>query len=691
MGSGIRDKYNVAINGKGYILNGVPGSPGYSRAVIASQIDRLSISDIAYSDFASTGIFFSTQTDWSGGIKKERLWKDDAKFYYSTNIDAYSAQGTLKLEKEVVLSNDFNYDLVVGGTHVIGGTTYECVITKKNAAVPRVYLNSGAGWSEVAGSVFGNSNQNSDEIEHKGNLWIAASGSNTTAERIQYYTGSAWTNVSAAANTAFSGTVSEANCFEQDGPTLYVAVNDGTYASILSTVDNGANFIEELALTTSGQIVSMRLFMGKLYYLLRKGSIVFFRVFDPSDNSDASIPAGTFYNISINSYGMRDLLKVFQGSLIITMPISNGTGSIYAFDGTNLSIIYQQDPVKTAIGENAWGYLANGATDHDNKLYWGNLIYDGTAFFNFKKTVGDGTDLLIPLYVSSADVLRYIDTADKSKLLVDASTYKGTIGSNFLVMSEMSPVTKIDKLLVGVGLFFKEFAASEYIRIDYSIDNQKTWVTLTTLGPSTTGDRKDIYISTSSTSAVLFNKIWFRVHMSGSATSPELYDLILMYKPIPDYKNRWILRLKMSDDFKLLNNQIEQRRANDLLEEFWTMKQLKKSVLFEDLDYRECSLVSAMTSSSTSALVDSTKRFPRNGRIRVVSAGIAEEMIYTSTTPKKLLGISRAQRGTQARSHAANQIIKNDYNVYIDDVNTHITFTDKEKSEGVIQVSLFEV
>ena len=89
MSTGVKDKYNIAINSKGYMLRGAPGQVAYAKSVVPSQIDRLAVSDLAYSDFAGQGLFYLAQTDWNAGIKSERMWRDDAKFYYSTNMKCH--------------------------------------------------------------------------------------------------------------------------------------------------------------------------------------------------------------------------------------------------------------------------------------------------------------------------------------------------------------------------------------------------------------------------------------------------------------------------------------------------------------------------------------------------------------------------------------------------------------------------
>ncbi len=98
--TGVRDKYHIAVNSKGYMLRGAPDRPAYQKSIVPSQIDRLAISDLAYSDFSGQGLFYLAQTDWSAGVKSEKTWRDDAKYWYSTNIDTYSEQGCIQLENK---------------------------------------------------------------------------------------------------------------------------------------------------------------------------------------------------------------------------------------------------------------------------------------------------------------------------------------------------------------------------------------------------------------------------------------------------------------------------------------------------------------------------------------------------------------------------------------------------------------
>ena len=279
----------------------------------------------------------------------------------------------------------------------------------------------------------------------------------------------------------------------------------------------------------------------------------------------------------------------------------------------------------------AEGYNYKGGVEKEGKLYFGNLVYDGETLFNFKKGSGDSnTEHLLPVYTNLAGNLRYRFDNHLTELFEDTTTYKPTLAQNYLIFSEMSPISAIDKLLDKATILYKKMAANEQIRIEYSLDNMATWVVLgtQTYASGDTSTKNDF----NAISNVSFTKIFWKISMKGSATSPEVYDFIMAHRPMPYYKNQWALRVECSDGVKLLNGQSEERSGADLLSELWNEKIVKQKITFEDVDYVECTLLTAMSATQTSASVNSTKRFPRKGRIRAVSGSIAEEMYYTSAT-----------------------------------------------------------
>lgn len=697
MSSGVRDIYNVAINGKGYILRGSPNSPSYSRSVVRTEIDRLAISDLQYSDFSGAGIFYIAQTDWSGGIKNEKVWRDDAKFYYSTNIDAYSEPGSFKLELNVTTQADFTEVLVCGGSFEVNSSRAQYVGTEDSSAdIPRVYTVDDAGnTNTIAGTTFGTAkNIVSQLLDHKNQLYAsnvgAVSGASANFWTAARYNGTSWFDMTSTIVSAITGSnFSSARCSEKIGSTLYICGDHTNAVFIVSTDDDGGSFTQEVYLQTQSKIVCCKQYNGKLYYLLVSSNFAQLRVFDPATSADSEVSGATFFGHSIGTfYGKENLLRVFLGKLILTIP----NEKVYSFDGSTLSLIFDRDDAKNSIGAVASVNLERGCIEVDSRLVWGNLIYDGEAFFNHKKDASDDTtNYLLPLYTNSDGKPKYISEDDESILLKNSTNYKTSLANSYLVFSEMSQISKIDKLLHSITLIFDPFNnAQEGIQVQYSIDDMATWTTLPTLSSSTEGSGtiREIFIPNN----ILYNKIWVKVHLqTGDTTTPVVHDVVVAYKPMPDYKNVWKMRLEMSDSFKLLDKSPEARTSYDLMSELWKEKINKRKVLFEDVDYFETTLTQALPSAAVSANVDSTRLFPKQGRIRIVSAGVAEEMTYTSANINTLFGITRAQRGTKARTYPSGTVVKNDFDVVIDDVRATLNFTDENKTEGIAEVILIEL
>lgn len=696
MATGVRDKYHVAINGRGYMLRGAPESPAYSRGIIPSQIERMTISDIAYSDFAGQGLFYVAQTDWSAGIKNESVWRDDAKFWYSTNIDTFSEHGAIKLLNEISIEETFTENVICGAELTVAGSTNEYVGTQDGTSdYPVVYKRTAGSWADISGAEFNTSANALNRLySHKDTLWALTVGGGN-ASVINSYNGSAWTDHSAAIITAITGTTLESSrCCAEVGETLYVGYDDNgaAEAGIVKTADNGTSWTEVIYKKTKGTLIDMIDFEENIYYLIwHNGEKAELRKYDIGDSAD--ILVYTFYGIGTLSavYGLGGrLLHVLNNKLIITIPDKE----VWEFDGTDLARIYNRDDIKNGIGSLAVGNLTKGGIIVDSKIWWGNLMYDGEYFFNTYNSATDTTYVAFPLYFLSATLKKkFIDNEYPTKVYDEKTTYKNAANKNYLILNEISLIPAIDKLLNSVTLIFNELNANESIKIQYSIDNRSTWVTI---GSVTTAEGSNIKRVFNIPGSVIFNKIWFKIFLNtttgagSGTTTPVLKDLIMSFLPMPDYKSQWKLMLNFSDGVKLLNKQREEYEGNELNAKLWNEKLTKQKVIFEDIDYIECSLVSGMTSAQTSALVDSAKRFPRQGRIRAVSGNVAEEMYYTSAQSNKILGITRGARGTKERAYSAAQQLDNGYYIHIEDIKTNINFTDEKKTESIAQVLLIE-
>jgi hypothetical protein len=107
-----KDKYHVALDGIGFLLQGAPDRPAYLSRNAPVYGTRFASGDRDYNDLSQWWYFI--QTDWSGGFKDSHSWEDDAKFYYSANIDAFSKVGALRLMRVPTSVNDFSESIRCG-------------------------------------------------------------------------------------------------------------------------------------------------------------------------------------------------------------------------------------------------------------------------------------------------------------------------------------------------------------------------------------------------------------------------------------------------------------------------------------------------------------------------------------------------------------------------------------------------
>ena len=671
------------------MLRGAPESPAYSRSIIPSQIERTTISDIAYSDFAGQGLFYIAQTDWSGGIKNEKKWRDDAQFYYSVNIDAYSKLGSFQLEKTLTSAYNFSEDVNRGVYGTVGGNNRYYLGTDDDAGGKPVVYESTAGtatWSNISNAQM-TTNQNAiTELKiFSDTLWVGSAGAGNT-NVVLAYDGSAWTDHSAAIIAVLTASsIKSCRSIAQVGQDIYCGVADYLNDWCAIVKYNGSAWSKIAEWQDDNTIRGMINYNSNIYYLKNNE----LRKYDIANSTDITIH--DFLGASIaNNWKEGDYLHILNGKLVITVPWSNDQEEIWEYDGSTLSRVFQQKEEKAALALEKKADVYYGGILHLNKIYWHNLVYDGENFYNYIMDNNDASGRYwLPILSNGSSRLYGKNLLNETNIYYTSTSYKAGSDKNYIVFSEIEIITGIDKLFHALTIVFDKFDTGESIKIQYSIDNRENWTTIGTATVASEGtNTKRVFFIPGN---VIFNKIWFKVFLNGDGTStPKLNDLIMAYKPMPDYKNQWRLMLNFSDGVKLLNRQQEEYKGNELNAKLWNEKLTKQKVIFEDVDYIECDLVSAMTAAHTSALVDSAKRFPRQGRIRAVSGNVAEEMYYTSAQSNKILGITRGARGTKARAYSAAQQLDNGYYVYIEDIKTNINFTDERKTESIAQVLLIE-
>src|SRR5436190_13651577 len=113
MPSGVRSRYNVAINGKGFMLRGSPQSPSYSKQVAPTLLNQLGSGDLSYNELNGAGWSYFAQTDWSGGFQRLK-WKDDGSFKDGQGIDTINQFGNVRLQY------NFTSAVSISGSHGYG-------------------------------------------------------------------------------------------------------------------------------------------------------------------------------------------------------------------------------------------------------------------------------------------------------------------------------------------------------------------------------------------------------------------------------------------------------------------------------------------------------------------------------------------------------------------------------------------
>jgi hypothetical protein len=126
--------YHVALNGTGLLLEGAPGRLSYTVEQAPLYGTRFASGDRSYNDLAQW--WYLIQTDWSGGIKETVSWEDDAKYYFSSNIDAQTRVGSIKLALAPASVHTFTENILCGQAVRNANTTTVYPATPRSSPQP---------------------------------------------------------------------------------------------------------------------------------------------------------------------------------------------------------------------------------------------------------------------------------------------------------------------------------------------------------------------------------------------------------------------------------------------------------------------------------------------------------------------------------------------------------------------------
>jgi len=669
-----KSKFHVALDGQGLILQGAPDRPGYVQDQAPLYGNRFASGDRDIDDL--TFWWYWSQTDWSGGIKEEGDWADDAKFATSKNIDAFSTVGKISiLVKPTVQTTSLtNTNRVNVG--VFGNVGNAAAQAARFYIATRATTVDGSNGAKVWHSTDGDSwtqLMHFVNVDTCRDLFFGQDGSNNRYlfavfnKGTQKYDGSTVTDISANAGSNFFGCgVSHA------GAAFIVSGILSSFPTMKKSTDAFATAGSSFLTFQYGENVrNMASFNGNIYYLLeRGGGITELRKVDGATASTDTLVL-TFVGLtpSVDTDRLNTALRVVGNQLLIF------------FDDGSVWSVTTSDIV-TRIYKDLNDYFAfYNTTVKSNRALAGNIVVENNSgafsIFNDRRNADDAGQFL-PIATNGTTTLYISSSGNLDKVYRDAAgTYytSGTLNTN-----EFANISGIDKLFNAITLVFKALASGQSIKVEYSTDGGTTFTEVGGTGNGTASFTDDGAITSKVFkfgSNVVSKKILLRFTLAGGGTNtPELHDFSLQYVPIPIYSKQWRLSVNCADEVKRLDGRLVETTARELkarLEVAWATKALLD---FQDLDYATTLLNGALTSSATTITVDSTVDFPEQGRLKIGD----EEVFYTGKTPTTFTGVTRAVRGTMAAAHLNNAVVNNAYKVLVTDLSVRAPILLEDKN-----------
>ena len=660
MATGVRTRYHVAINNKGFMLRGAPTTPRYIKEPAPSLVNQLGVGDLSYNQLNGSGWSYFTQTDWSGGFQRLK-WKDDASFKDGQAIDVLSKYG------EITLQNAFTSALSISGSHKYGSSNVHdgnLILGSIKAGAAKVWKVTSAHSLSTLSAMLGISAANSMS-RFKTDTLIGLTRTSGTAKTLVKYNGS-----------VISG-------FRSTNPIVRSVKGIGirAYISEFETATSG----DRLSYTTTLSAFTSAYFAGKNrkitiveelnsapYFFIEDGQRVEFYRWD--EYAERAYPIYAWGNLT--SYGVTHYL-----SYLLITGTSNGKRVAFAFNGALLKSVFDDQLLDTSYDfSKPFVFKDNLQTQGAqwDGQFWSPGLYGKYANVQYTPFTNFANRAEAFAITGSLMKLAYSDT---TKYSVSGNVVSSEFGSN---------IGGVDKLVNSVNVNMKALATGQTLEVYRSTDGGASFTTIGKASFAQDGavTKKILYFPSG-----FVTKLWnYKAQLVGPGTStPTLQDITFEYRPTPDLKKRWQLGLDAGDDVLLLNRQREQRDGKALISDLWLERDAKRTVVFEDVDGFSVSLISAMAAAGTSALVNNVRFMPPKGRIRALVSGRVEEMTYTSANGNQIKGITRGLKGTLARAYTTAHTLDNFYTVLVSDVREQVNDTDQNTTESVGQVTLLEV
>lgn len=661
MSTGVRDRYNLAIDSKGFMLRGSPSQPRYLKERAPSQINQLGVGDLNYNSLNGSGWSYWTQTDWSGGFQKIKF-KDDGSFKDGQAIDVIKKYG------EATLQYGWTSAVLISGSHSFGAHQVhnnELILGTIKAGAAKILRVSASNTLATLSAMAGISAVNGMD-RFKNDTIIGLTRTSGSLKTLVKYNGSVISGFRSANPIVRS--------VHSIGIRLYtgekVASLSGDvlyYSTDLSTFTSAYQAGKNRNIYKIGDVAG-----SPYFFVVEQNRVEMFRW---DEFAERAYPIYTWENLT--NWG----IKKYISYMVITGK-SNNKFVAYVFNGARLQEIFD-DQLQDST------YDFSKPFEFEGNLQTKGASWDGEFWFpgiygqfnaNNKYTPFENFNNKAYGYFTSGTHMR-VGYRDTTKYNISGHIISSEFGAN---------IGGVDKLVNSVDINTQALATGQTLEVFRSVDGGSNFnsVGIASFAQDGATKKKSLYFPSG-----FVTKLWnYKAVLVGPSTStPTLKDITFQYRPTPDLKKRWSLSIDAGDSVKLLNGQDEQRDGKDLIQDLWLQMEAKKTVIYEDVDSYEVSIVSAMTSGATSARVNNTSQMPPRGRMRVRKSNQNEEMTYTSADGGRIRGITRAQKGTLARAYTSADKVDNFYNVYVTDVKEQLNNTDQNKTESIAQVVLLEV
>lgn len=666
-----RQLYSVSINGQGYILSGAPERPARQMenapplGVQPTQIDL---------EFKDSSVFLPwAQTDWSGGFQSEK-WEDKANFKKGTGLEYIAKYG------EITLLNDKSATLKDFGSGFTFGAALEydrdsvgllIGITKSAGASELWKMDTSDVFTQITGGTWANVDAVHDMDELLGKAYIGLTVS--SGSPLKTYDGSAVADITLTGALSSSTIVRMAKRIEER---LYIGGYTGTAAdgdALMYSDDGGSTWTTIITKTGKNREISQGVDnLGTLYFLIKDGS-------------------------RTELWWCNDTIitQIYRWENLTNPKIGAWLGKVYVEGKENGKLMrfeWNGAVLRTVFEEKIDGLDLDTSPMivYKNNLHSYGLVYDG--LFHFPSWVFKyDSNKIYPFAVfggASAQVPYFYGLDGTSLKITKLNTSAYLTTGNIITGIFNAKKTAVTKLWHSITLSFKELATGQTIKAEYSVDDEGNWTTIGTISPTAGETEKTLDFPNNTTS----KRIQIRLTLTGGGTNtPTLYDFIVRFLPLPDDRFRWALVLNCNDELMLLDGKTKEVKRGDELRNLLRIAQIKNQIVeLQDIDFAETAIndASGITATATTITVDSTNKFPEQGRIKIEQ----EEILYTGKTATTFTGCTRGARGTKKATHADNTTVSNAYNVRVLDVAEVNPVAPKPKvGEFNVSVQLLEV